>query len=228
MTLVGAYGIRGLAFWHVSGEDRRQWPALRSYAVQRGTTVTASGPAAVTYGATATISGTVRATTSGAALKGVSVRLQDRALGSGTWATRATGTSSATGAVSFATKPTANREYRLVTGATWTYRAGSSPTITTMVRWRVTAKLADSTVRRGDRITLRGTVAPARVGTVVQRQRLVEGTWATVARGKTGKTGTYAFTFTWPTAGSYTYRVRVPATKANATATSRAVAVTVS
>ena len=69
MRLIETYGVRGLAFWAVAEEDTRQWPILRSYAVQRSTKLTVTAPAAITYGTTTTVSGRLT-TTAGAVVAG--------------------------------------------------------------------------------------------------------------------------------------------------------------
>jgi hypothetical protein len=83
--------------------------------------------------------------------------------------------------------------------------------------YRVSAAFDDATVARGTPATLRGSLAPVRAGTTVQRQQLVNGTWRTVATAPVRTNGTYAFAFTINTPGSYTYRVIAPPTSLNAT-----------
>jgi spore germination protein YaaH len=214
MTFVEKYGLRGLVFWAVGAEDSRQWPVLRSYAIQRSTALTISAPSITTYGTAATVSGTLR-TTSGVAVAGQRVVLQWRRANTTTWQTVASGTTSSTGAVSLRYAPPTNGSFRLVSQASWAYAASTSATVTTLVRWRVSAAFADSTVTRGTTVYLRGSVAPIRAGTAVQRQRLVNGSWVTISSGTVRTDGTYSFTFAWSTPGTYTYRVVVPGTSLN-------------
>jgi len=214
MTFVEKYGLRGLAFWAVGAEDSGQWPVLRSYAIQRSTALTISAPSITTYGTAATVSGTLR-TTSGVAVGGQRVVLQWRRANTTTWQTVASGTTSSTGAVSLRYAPPTNGSFRLVSQASWAYAASTSATVTTLVRWRVSAAFADSTVTRGTTVYLRGSVVPIRSGTTVQRQRLVSGTWVTISSGTVRTDGTYSFTFSWSTPGTYTYRVVVPSTSLN-------------
>jgi spore germination protein len=228
MNLVGRYAVHGLAFWAVGSEDARQWPALRSYAVQRSTKLTVSAPATITYGATATISGKLTSLT-GAALAGQKVVLQWRPSSTAAWRNITTATTSSTGAVSLTNKPASNVQYRLASIASWGYLATASPAVTTQVRPRITAAFADSTVKRGTTIKLTGKVAPVRAGTVVQRQRyLGPNKWAFVSSTTVRADGTYAFSFAWNVAGTYAYRVVTPATSLNAPGTSNAVTVKVS
>lgn len=225
MRLVGAYGIRGLVFWHVSGVDERQWPILRTYATPRPSTLTVSAPARITYGSTVTVSGTLT-TASGAPRSGVAVTLQRRTHGS--WKPAASATTSASGTVAFTYKPSVNGQFRLKSAPSWTYAAAASEAVTTAVRWRVRAALDDATIAQGTQAVLRGTVGPVRSGTRIERQRLVAGTWVTVAATTPSTTGAYAFRFTPEQAGSYTYRVLVPGTDRNATGSSPTLTLTVS
>jgi hypothetical protein len=66
-------------------------------------------------------------------------------------------------------------------------------------------------------IRLTGKVAPIRTGTIVRRQRYINGAWTTVASTMVRSDGSYGFSFTWNTAGTYSYRVVVPGTSLNAT-----------
>jgi spore germination protein YaaH len=215
MTFIEKYRLRGLVFWAVGSEDTRQWPVLRSYAIQKSTALTVSAPSVITYGAKATVSGKLT-TTSGAAVASQRVVLQWRAAGATTWQNVASGTTSSTGAVSLGYAPKSNGSFRLYAPSSWSYLAATSSAVTTLVRWRVSASFYDATVTRGTTVWLRGSVAPIRSGTAVQRQRYVNGSWTTVASTTVRSDGTYSFSFTWFTPGTYTYRVRVPGTTLNA------------
>jgi spore germination protein len=216
MTFIEKYRLRGLAFWAVGSEDARQWPILRSYAIQKSTQLTVSAPSVITYGAKATVSGRLT-TTSGAAVAGQRVVLQWRSAGSTTWQNVASGTTSSTGAISLGYAPKSNGSFRLTAPSSWSYLPSASSAVTTLVRWRVSASFYDATVTRGTTIRLRGGVAPIRSGTTVQRQRYLNGNWTTVASTTVRSDGTYSFSFAWSTPGTYTYRVRVPGTTLNAT-----------
>jgi len=216
MTLIEKYGIRGLAFWAVGSEDTRQWDSLRSYAIQKSTKLAISALTAITYGTTATVSGKLT-TTSGAAVAGKKVNLQWRPAGTTTWRTVTSGTTSSTGTVSLRYAPGSNGSFRLAAPSSWSYLSSVSASVTTLVRWRVSASFSDATVARGTTVRLTGKVAPIRTGTTVQRQRYVNGSWTTVASTTVRSDGTYAFSFTPNTAGTYTYRVVVPGTSLNAT-----------
>ncbi|GID31587.1 glycosyl hydrolase family 18 protein [Paractinoplanes brasiliensis] len=227
MTLIEKYSVRGLAFWAVAYEDVRQWPLLRSYAVQRSTKLTVSAPAAITYGTTMTVSGKL-STTAGAAVAGQKVFLQWRKAGSSTWDTVASTTTTSTGAVSMRRTPASNGSFRLYAPPSWSYLSSVSAVVPTLVRWRVSASLNDATVTRGTTVRLTGKVAPVHAGVTVRRQRLLNGAWSTVATTAVRSDGTYRFSFTWHTKGTYTYRVMVPGTTLNTTGYSGALKLSVS
>lgn len=220
MTFIEKYHLKGLAFWAVGYEDTRQWDVLRWYAIQWSTKLTISAPAKVTYGTKVTVSGRLT-TSSGAAVPGKKVVLQWRAAGSTAWQSVASGTTSSTGAVALGYTPKVNGSFRLYAPSSWSYLASASSAVTTQVAWRVAATFDDATVSRGTTVRLRGSVAPIRSGTTVQRQRYISGSWVTVASTTVRSDGTYSFSFTWYTAGTYTYRVRVPGTTLNATGYSK-------
>jgi len=221
MTLIQKYGLRGLVFWAVGAEDSRQWPALRSYAIQRSVTLTAAAPTVTTYGSAATVTGKLTATGTGLPIAGRTMLLMWLPAGSSTWRYVATGTTSSTGTIALKYTPPTNGSFRLVSYSSWEWLSGASPIVTTLVRWRVSAAFTDNTVTRGTRVYLRGSVAPIRTGTPVQLQRVVNGVWQSATTPTTvASNGTYVFSFAWPIAGTYTYRVVVPATALNAAATS--------
>ncbi len=220
MTLVGTYHLKGMALWHLSGEDATQWPAIRTYAVQRATTLTATAPATITYGSSLEIPARLRITATGAPVSGATLRLQRTT--TDTWSyVHDPLTTAADGTAGFVAAPPTTCRFRVLSAAAWSYAAAVSRPLSVAVRYRVTAGFVASTVRRGTAAVLRGTVGPARTGTRVERQRLVGSTWTTVAATTTSSTGSYSFRFTWSTPGSRTYRVRVPGTSQNATGYSR-------
>jgi len=217
MTLIEKYGIKGLVFWAVGAEDTRQWPILRSYAIQRTTALTASAPTAVTYGTKIAVSGKLT-TAGGVAVAGARVALHQRPAGTTTWKYIVSTTTSSTGTALFSYTPTVNSEFRLYAPSSWSYLASTSPTVKTLVRWRVSAAFDDSTITRGMTAKLRGNVAPVRAGTAVRLDRYISGSWTLVGSTTVSSTGTYVFSMAPKTAGTYTYRVRVPATASYATA----------
>ncbi|MCM4084356.1 glycosyl hydrolase family 18 protein [Paractinoplanes hotanensis] len=216
MTSIEKYGIRGLAFWAVGYEDARQWSVLRAYAIQKSTKLTVAAPATVTHGTTVTVSGRLT-TTAGLAVPGHKVALQWHKAGTSTWLTVASGSSSSSGAVSLRYAPATNGSFRLQAPSSWSYLSSLSASISTLVRWRVSASFKDATVTRGTTVRLAGKVSPVRSGTAVRRQWLVSGAWTTVASATVRSDGTYLFSFTWRARGTYTYRVVAPGTALNTT-----------
>jgi len=220
MTLIQKYGLRGLVFWAVAEEDTRQWPILRTYAIQKSVTLTASAPTVTTYGTGVTVTGKLTATGTGTPISGRPVVLQWLAAGSTTWKTVATGSTSSTGTVALSYAPPSNGSFRLASYSSWEWVNGISMEAKTLVRWRVSGAFADNTIARGTTAYLRGSVGPVRAGTVVQRQRLVNGVWTLVSSTTVASTGTYVFPFVWSTPGTFTFRVVAPATTLNYTGTS--------
>lgn len=74
----------------------------------------------------------------------------------------------------------------------------------------------DVDVRRDQRATLRGVLAPRARGRVVTLERRVGGDWRRVARATTDRRGAFRFRFTPTTAGSWPLRVRFRGDRANA------------
>lgn len=208
MRLVGEFGLQGLVFWHVSGTDARQWPALRSYATPQRRDLTIAAPKSVVYGATATVSGTLR-TTAGTPLAGTRVALQHHRAGTTTWRTVAAAPTASDGTVRLAFAPQATGDVRLHAAATWTYLSTVSPTVRLPVRWRVTARFADADVPAGTAVRLSGAVTPVRAGTPVERQRLIGGVWRTVATTTVATDGSYAFAWRHSAPNTYTFRVLI-------------------
>ena len=85
--------------------------------------------------------------------------------------------------------------------------------ITPRVVSRVTLGVTSS-VNVGQQFRLSGKVSPVRAGVVVQRQRLLNGSWQTLGSAKTNKKGVWTMTVTAPnTAQTIVYRVVAPRSK---------------
>jgi ribosomal protein L11 len=231
MSLVGKYYLAGMAFWAVGSEDASQWPPLRDYAIsiaKKSRSVSISTPpSSITYGTKLTITGTVKSST-GVAVSGQKVVLQRRNPSSSTWGNVGTAYSSSTGSVSLSYTPSANSVFRLYAPSNWTYNSATSVEKTTLVKWRVSASASDTTPARGQRISIKGRVSPTRVGTKVQRQKLVNGSWQLMSTTTVASDGTYSFSVLMPsTSATLSYRVKVPGTVSNATAYSSTIKITV-
>ena len=144
--------------------------------------------AKVTFGASATISGT---TTANAV---VTLRADaypfNNSFGQ---ATRAT--SNAAGAYSFTVKPDSSTHYRV------DVKKAHSQVVALAVRWKVTRHVSTKHPKRGSRVLFSGLVSPAHVGGTVSIQRRTGGVWKTV------KTATLAASTA--TSSAYSARVRV-------------------
>jgi spore germination protein len=231
MTLVGKYYLAGIAFWAVGYEDARQWTPLRDYAISiakkpRSVSIS-TPPSSITYGTTLTITGTVK-NSSGTGLASQKVVLQRRGTSSSTWSSVATAWTSSTGSVSLSYRPSANSVFRLYAPSNWTYNSARSSEKTTSVKWKVTASASDTTPAKRETIKISGKVWPARSGTAVERQKLVNGTWTRMATTTVTSDGSYSFSVLMPsTSTTLTYRIKVPGTSLNATAYSFSIKITV-
>ena len=192
--------------------------------------VSATATAAVEWGRSSTVSASVTRAVTGSAARPaqafVPVELWKRVAPSTVWVRSATGTTDAAGRAGW-TVPSL--------GATTTFQVrvpaqgavgsvvASSPVRATSVRPRVTRSLSSSSamtvkkVKRGKKATLYVTALPKRVSTVLI-QRLVSGTWKTVATRSTSSSGTLAWSLRTTKKGSIYLRAVVSAT-ATTTAT---------
>ena len=164
----------------------------------------------LTAGRAVTLSGTV--TRSGAALAGQAVEL---------FATRAPGnvaqrvrtvTTGANGAFSVTDTPSTTTRY-VVRGA-----GGTSPSMSVVVRPKLTAGLSRRLVHRNRAVLVRGSVLPGSSGQRVYLQRAKGTRWVSVKRVVT--TSSYRFGLRPTRAGVYRYRVVASANAGRAAATS--------
>lgn len=142
----------------------------------------------VTFGASATISGTTTANTT------VTLR-SDPYPFNNAFGRVATTTSNAQGAYSFTVKPDMSTHYRTE------LRKAQSQVVSLGVRWKVTRKVSTTHPKKGSRVLFSGTVSPAHVGGTVSIQRRSGGVWKTV------KTTTLAASTA--TSSAYSVKVRV-------------------
>lgn len=194
-------------------------------ATSMATALTARAPAtSVAYGATATLSGTLKLA-NGAALVGTFVAVQSQA---GTkWTTVATVSTRAGGIWTAAVRPGANRSYRAVfAGSAGTLTSTSRPVIVT-VRPSISLKLSASKVRLGRTVTFSGTVAPSHTGRLVSLQRLHHGKWVTKKSVKLNKKSKYSITWKVTSRADYTWRVVLAKHSDHAAGASRQLKLTV-
>lgn len=134
--------------------------------------------AAITYGSTATVTGTV----SGPDNAGVQVTLEDNPYpyAAGFKPTGVKATTDASGAYSLSVTPTVSTRYRVTAK---TKPQVTSPEVLVPVRVKVELRLGDATPTAGQRVLFSGTVTPAHDGKVVRIQRRKRGGgWKTVAK----------------------------------------------
>jgi len=155
-------------------------------------------PATIIYSGVTTLSGRLR----GRTVRNVTVRLwQDttRPYGDAYKPSSVTAKTAKNGTYSFAAKPLANTQYRVVAS---TSPAVASPAKLVLVRILVGRRVSDSTPRRGSLVRFFGSAFPAHDGRrVTIQRRSPSGRFVTVARSRLRDAGTAK--------SSYTRRVRV-------------------
>ncbi|HYN74574.1 MAG TPA: hypothetical protein VEV13_00070, partial [Candidatus Limnocylindria bacterium] len=208
--LVGEYKLAGIAQWAVGGEDAGQWSRLGDYA----RSITRVSPRVelfagdAVYGGVVNVHATVRFA-SGAPVVGEDWTLSWRDRDSTTWAAVASGTTSSTGTMSALRKPTRTGYWRLWVGGSWSRYSAQTEQNRTLVRTKVVAGLSRTSVTKGSTVTVKGTIAPAVTGLVVQRQRLVGGSWVDAGPTATTVSGKFALPVVASSRGTFTYRVKV-------------------
>jgi hypothetical protein len=164
-------------------------PAVALAAPKPPTTVTATiSTTKVTFGKTATISGTTAANTT-VTLRGDAYPFNN------SFGRVATTTSNAAGAYSFTVKPDASTHYRT------DVKKAQSQVVPLAVRWKVTRSVSTKRPKKGSRVLFSGTVSPVHNGGTASIQRRTGGVWKTV------KTTTLAASTA--TSSAYSVRVRV-------------------
>src|SRR3954454_6986830 len=188
----------------------------------------AARPATVTYGSTATLSGTLK----GPGHASKTVALQRNPYPFKAFKTVGVTHTDSKGAYHFVVRPARHTRYRTITPAPATVydTVVRSPEVLEHVRLRVSIGLSDSTPRRGQPVSFHGFVASKHNGRrVYVQRRLRDGRWVTVARtltrNATGNRSKYRRGVTiFRTA---LYRVRVRGHADHSTGTSRARAIRV-
>ncbi len=145
---------------------------------------------------------------SATAVGGQLVQLYARAPGTAPWLACSAYTSTS-GTASCLTKPTRSTEYQ------WRFRGdgnrgrATSRAYVVGVRAKVSAKVSATTMARGARFTLAGSVAPKHAGQKVYLQRYSGGAWRSIASKYLSSTSTYSFRVS--PRSTYSYRVVKPA-----------------
>ena len=175
-----------------------------------------AAPTVVTFGRTTTISGQL----SGSPNAGQALELQESPAASSGFKTVATATTNPTGGYSFTVSPKANSKYRVETKSKPGTKSGE---VVVRVRIAVALRVSDSTPRRGQRVTFRGTATPAHDGREVVLQRRTTRGYVTVAKATLADAGTERSTYSMRARVSRngTYRTRVAGDADHVTGTSR-------
>jgi len=164
-----------------------------------------------------------RATSNGAALAGVTLRLTSRPGGAASFANPRTVVTDAAGEAAFAVSPQVTTDYRLELVDSGTISVAR----TVVVDQRVGLSSDRSSQRRGTAIHLSGRVQPAHGGLSLRVQLFTHHGWVTVARPVLTIRGRYTATLVPRVAGRYVFRVLAPATAENGAGVSRSVSVRV-
>ena len=140
------------------------------------------------------------------------MQLYWRRVGTTAWNLTTTRTSSSTGTVSFAHKPTASVDYMWVYRGSTAYVGSGSALRRVGVRTTVTSNVSRTSVPLGGTFAMFGSVSPSHAGRTVYLQRYAgNNTWATVTSRALTSTSTYGFTVKPTARGTSTYRVYFPA-----------------
>jgi hypothetical protein len=109
-------------------------------------------------------------------------------------------------------KPTRSTAYRLRYAGSQSREGDSSSVFKILVAMDVTARLSDSSVRRGKTFHMSGRVRPG-VRTRVLLQRRIGGKWTTVTRGRTARNGSYRLAGSTRATGRTYWRVKASGAK---------------
>jgi hypothetical protein len=172
----------------------------------------------VTYGSTATVTGTLA--TAAGPLAGRNVDLRVRRAGTSTWGAPVTLTTTSTGALSYPLRLSATSEVLLSYGGDAGTLPASAPIRTVQVRPVVTAAFAKTSVAYGTTVALTGRVSPNLAGRPVRLERYTRYGWQRVTTAYLTATSAYRFTVRPPGRATYSYRVVYDVTTTHARAVS--------
>jgi hypothetical protein len=208
-----------------AGNDATFTTGTSPYTLPANGVTIAAAPNPVTFGKATVVSGTV----TGPNAAGVVVDLEQTPspFTAPFTKTGQTATTDATGNYTFTVTPTANVRYQVT--------AKTSPPVTSAnvqvnVRKRVSFRVNDRSIHRGQRVRFFGTVKPAHDGLVARIQRRKAGKWRTVAKTtlrKSTTAGQSRYSKRMRVYRTGVYRVRVPADADHLRGTSRKRKITV-
>ena len=179
----------------------------------------------ISYGQTATISGTLDQAGSTTPLPSTPVTLCSRTATQTTFTCNAATTTNASGSYAFAVNPTVNAVY-VVRTTLPPHR--HSAALFEGVRDLLTITPSSTSSAVGQKITLSGVVTPDKAGDVVYLQRLgKDGNWHTVEVRSVRHDSSYQFGWRFGNSGNVTFRARIPGDPDNVGAASAAVTIAV-
>ncbi|GAA3550695.1 S8 family serine peptidase [Kribbella ginsengisoli] len=162
--------------------------------------------AAINYGGTITLKGSVLRIDN-KAYAGLPVQLYGRAKNVAALKLITTLTTSSTGAVSYAIKPTTSSVYTMVFVGNADLMGTRTVDLNVAVAPTVTSVLSPTAITLGKTARFSGVVTPAHAGKLVYLQLYSARTWKNIASVKLTTTGGYAFGIKPTTRGSFAYRV---------------------
>jgi hypothetical protein len=180
---------------------------LESTPGPRPARLTLAGAASITYGSRASLSGYLTDQQNGAAITGQPVNLWAQPATTTGWQHAGTATTGTDGSFHLAPAPTATTAYRASFAGSDRYGTAESAQATVSVRTRVSARKSAGTIRRGQAITVTGTVSPNHAGQRVYLQRLVSGAWKTATTATLSSTSGYTLRAKPPVKGRLIYRI---------------------
>ena len=156
-----------------TGADMTFTTAASPYTLPPTITIAAI-PTAIRFGGSSVISGQLTNAPAGS-----TVTLQQSPHPFSAFTDVATVTTDAAGNYSFTVAPRLNTRYRVVAQST---PPATSAEVTVLVRYRVSLKLSDTKVKKGQRVRFKGKVAPAHDGRKVKIQRRTSKGFKTIAK----------------------------------------------
>jgi hypothetical protein len=180
----------------------------------------------ITYGQSATISGTLFARGSTTPEPHTPVTLCHRGVAQTVPLCDMAGVTGSDGTYSFTVSPTSNQVYFAKTTLPPSRRSAA---LFEGVKDTVTLATGSSNVTAGQKVTFAGTVTPDKAGDLVYLQRLgADGDWHTVGVTRVRFDSSFTFTRVFGNAGTKTFRARMPGDPQNVGGASPALSVTVS
>jgi hypothetical protein len=127
----------------------------------------------------------------------------------------------------FKVEPTQKTIYQFTSDPYQGLPAVSSARVRVLVQSRIRARLLDRGLVEGQRLSVKGSIAPERKGVQVRLQRRVDGHWTKLAATRTGKGGRFSLSTVARKPGRWTVRVSVATTQLNLGAFTKSATVTV-